>query len=87
MATLSSVQRKALPKSNFVFPGKAPGAGSYPIPNVSHAKSALSLGSRFAGPAGLKKIKAKVKKKFPSMRVAAMKQMQMSKPDKEFAHK
>lgn len=41
MARLSSGQRAAMPSSEFVFPGKAPGAGSYPIPDRNHAIAAL----------------------------------------------
>lgn len=45
MATLSSQQRAALPKSAFVFPDKAPGSGSYPIPDLAHARDALARSS------------------------------------------
>lgn len=40
-APLSTKQRKSVPKSDFVFPDKAPGPGSYPIPDRSHAANAL----------------------------------------------
>ena len=42
-------QRRALPKSDFAVPSKAPGPGSYPIPDKNHAKAAKSLGARFGG--------------------------------------
>lgn len=45
MAKLSSGQRAALPSSAFVFPAKAPGSGSYPIPDRAHAVDALSRAS------------------------------------------
>lgn len=43
MAKLSAAQRRALPRSEYVFPDKAPGPGSYPIPDHSHAVAALLL--------------------------------------------
>jgi hypothetical protein len=42
---LSTAARKALPSSAFVFPEKAPGSGSYPIPDRAHAVDALSRAS------------------------------------------
>jgi hypothetical protein len=42
-ARLSTQQRKNLDSSNFVFPDKAPGPGSCPIPDVEHARKALQL--------------------------------------------
>lgn len=39
--TLSTADRKALPKSSFVFPAKAPDSGSYPIHDRAHAGVAL----------------------------------------------
>ncbi len=44
-APLDTSQRKSLPKSAFVFPGKAPGPGSYPIHDRAHAANALSRSS------------------------------------------
>ena len=58
MAKLSMSQRKALPKSDFAVPSKAPGPGSYPMPDASHAKNAKARASQFAGP----KVKKKVDK-------------------------
>lgn len=43
MAKLSMAQRKALPKSSFAVPSKAPGPGSYPIPDKKHAAVAKGL--------------------------------------------
>ena len=42
-AKLSTQQRKSLDSSQFVFPDKAPGPGSCPIPDVGHAQKALQL--------------------------------------------
>lgn len=41
MARLSMGQRRALDPSDYVFPEKAPGPGSYPIPDRGHAEAAL----------------------------------------------
>jgi hypothetical protein len=59
MARLTAADRRALPTSDFAVPSKAPGPGSYPIPDASHAKAAASMSSRF----GSSKVKAAVKKK------------------------
>ncbi len=59
MAKLSMAQRKALPKSDFAVPSKAPGPGSYPIPDATHAKAAAGR----AGEYGTSAVKAAVKKK------------------------
>jgi hypothetical protein len=39
MAKLSYQQRKNLPGSSFVFPGKR----AYPIPDAAHARNALAI--------------------------------------------
>lgn len=41
MARLTAGQRRGLPGAAFVFPAKAPGPGSYPIPDRAHAIAAL----------------------------------------------
>jgi len=46
MAKLTAKQRKALPKSDFGIPSKAPGHGSYPINDKAHAKVAKSYASK-----------------------------------------
>lgn len=64
MAKLSTSQRKAIPKSSFAIPSKAPKSGSYPINDRSHAQNALarSSGKPVAG-----KVRAAVLKKYPSI--------------------
>ena len=52
---LDAAERRALPDSDFALPGKGKGpegkqAGSYPIPDESHARSALSLVSQHGTP-------------------------------------
>ena len=44
-AKLDAAARKRLPKASFVFPGKAPGSGSYPIHDRAHAANALARSS------------------------------------------
>ncbi len=63
MAKLSAEQRNALPAATFAGPDR-----SYPIPNASHARSALSLASQHAMPALKAKIRAKVHAKFPGIK-------------------
>lgn len=67
MAKLNTAARKDLSKSSFAVPSKAPGSGSYPIPDSSHAQNALA---RSAGKPIEGQVKAAVKKKFPSMGIA-----------------
>jgi hypothetical protein len=43
MAKLSMAQRRALPKSDFLVPSKAPGPGSYPVPDQGHKEAAVGL--------------------------------------------
>jgi hypothetical protein len=69
---LSMAQRKALPSSSFALPGKGKGpsgkgAGSYPIPDASHARNALSRVSQHGSSAQKAAVRAKVKAKFPGI--------------------
>ena len=54
MAVLSTAQRKKLPSKSFALPGKGEGphgkgAGSYPIPDASHARNALARVAQHGG--------------------------------------
>lgn len=52
MSRLTMQARRNLPKSAFAIPSKAPGSGSYPIPDAAHAKAAIGLAAmHHAGPA------------------------------------
>lgn len=66
MAKLTMAERKALPKSAFAVPSKAPGPGSYPMPDASHAANAKARASQFASPSIKKKVDAKANKKLPA---------------------
>lgn len=59
MAKLTSAQRAKLPKNEFGVPSKAPGSGSYPMPDKAHARVAKARAAEFASPAERKKIDAK----------------------------
>jgi hypothetical protein len=62
MAKLTSKQREDLPKSDFAGPGD-----SYPIPDKSHARNALSRVSQY-GTSDLKaRVRAAVHRKFPDI--------------------
>ena len=74
-ADLSAAERRALPNKDFALPGKGEGpkgkqAGSYPIPDEKHARSALSLVSQHGTPAEKATVRAKVRKKFPGIKVS-----------------
>lgn len=61
---LSAGQRKALPRSDFAVPSKAPGSGSYPMPDRSHAANAKARASQFGSPAVKAAVDRKAKAKF-----------------------
>jgi hypothetical protein len=72
MATLSNKKRQSLPKSSFALPGKGEGksgkgSGSYPIPDASHARNALSRVAQHGSSAEQATVRAKVKAKFPNI--------------------
>ena len=70
---LSADERRDLPDSDFALAGKGQGsegkqAGSYPIPDEAHARSALSLVAQHGTPEEKAKVRAAVKKKFPNIK-------------------
>ena len=70
--SLTAAQRRALPDSDFVFPGKGEGpegkqTGAYPINDKKRARAALSMAAAYASPEKEAKVKAAVKKKFPDI--------------------
>ena len=72
MARLSYKSRKAMPKSEFVFPAKKSaknpaGKGAYPIPDKAHARNAKARVSQFGTPAQKAAVDRAVAKKFPSI--------------------
>lgn len=63
-AALTRQQRKNLPGSQFVFPGKAPDSGSYPIPDREHGAKALG---RAKGKPEYGAVRRAVCEKFPDL--------------------
>lgn len=64
MSKLNAAARKAIPTSQFAVPSKAPGSGSYPIPDKAHAQNALA---RSSGKPVASQVKAKVNSRFPGL--------------------
>ena len=60
---LSTKQRKKLSKKEFALPGKR----KYPIPDKAHARNALARVAQHGTSAEQKKVKAAVKRRFPSL--------------------
>jgi len=74
MAVLSSKKRQSLPSKSFALPGKGEGpkgkgAGSYPIPDESHARNALARVSQHGTPSEKATVRAKVAAKYPGISV------------------
>jgi hypothetical protein len=72
MAVLTTAARKKLPSKSFALPGKGKGpsgkgAGSYPIPDKSHARNALSRVSQHGTSSEKATVRAKVHAKFPNI--------------------
>jgi hypothetical protein len=72
MARLTAGGRKKLPSASFALPGKGTGpqgkgSGSYPIPDASHARNALSRVAQHGSPAEKAAVRAKVRSKFPGI--------------------
>jgi hypothetical protein len=63
MAKLSGAARKALPTKSFAEPDKR----KYPIENEAHARNALARVAQSGTPTEKAKVKAAVKKKYPSI--------------------
>lgn len=61
---LTAKARKAIPKSQFAVPSKAPASGSYPIENPSHARNALA---RSSGKPVAAQVRRAVARRYPGM--------------------
>ena len=69
---LNAAERRALPDKEFALPGKGKGpegkqAGSYPIPDKTHARMALAMVAKHGTVAKKAKVRAAVAKKFPGI--------------------
>ena len=74
---LNAAERRALPDKDFALPGKGKGpqgkqAGSYPIPDKSHARMALAMVAKHGTPEKKAKVRAAVAKKFPDIQQEAI---------------
>jgi hypothetical protein len=75
MAELTTKQRNDLPDSDFVFPEER----KYPINDESHARNALARVSQHGTPGEKKKVRAAVRKRYPSIEVSGLSDDQKSK--------
>jgi hypothetical protein len=60
---LSTKDRQKLSKKSFALPGKR----KYPIPDKAHARNALARVAQHGTPAEQRKVRAAVKRRFPSI--------------------
>ncbi len=67
MAKLSSKDRKKVAKKDFGVPSKAPGSGSYPMPDRSHASNALARVSQHGSSKEKAQVRAKACSKYPDL--------------------
>lgn len=59
MAKLDAAERRALPLGSFAGPDR-----SYPINDANHARTALSMVSKYGSPSVKAEVRAKVKKRY-----------------------
>ena len=62
--TLTAKDKEEAADESFALPGKR----KYPIPDKAHARNALARVAQNGTPAEQKKVKAAVKKRYPSIR-------------------
>jgi len=68
---LNAKRRNALPANDFAGPDR-----SYPVNDKAHARNALARAAQHASPELQAKIKAKVRRKFPSIAIEGEKPRQ-----------
>lgn len=66
MGKITSKGRKRMKLSTFALPKER----KYPIPDAAHARNALSRVSQHGSPSEVKRVKAAVHKKFPSIKIS-----------------
>ena len=69
MAELDAAARKRLPRSDFAIPEKAPGPGSYPIPDEAHARDALARVAANGSPEEQARVRRAVHERFPDIEI------------------
>lgn len=67
MGKLTAAQRKRVKKSRFGIPSKAPGSGSYPMPDRSHAANALARVSQHGTASEKSQVRAKACRLYPDL--------------------
>jgi hypothetical protein len=72
MAKLSYGERQSMPKSEFALPGKGSGpkgkgGGSYPVPDLAHARNALARVAQHGSPTEQATVRRKVHERFPTI--------------------
>ena len=63
MAKLTTRGRKQIKAENFALPGRR-----YPLTDISHARNALARVAQHGTPEEKRKVRAKVYKKYPSLK-------------------
>lgn len=66
MGKITAKGRKRMKSSTFALPKER----KYPIPDTAHARNALSRVSQHGSPSEVKRVKAAVHKKFPSIKIS-----------------
>ena len=69
MGELDTAARKRLPRSDFAIPEKAPGPGSYPIPDEEHGRAALRLVAADGSPEEQSRVRRAVHERFPDIEI------------------
>ena len=64
MAKLTAASRRAIPKGKFGVPSKAPGSGSYPMNDRSHA---INAEARASGKPVEAQVRAKAQRLYPGL--------------------
>ena len=57
-----------MPRSQFAIPSKAPGSGSYPINDRSHARNALARVAQHGSPSQKARVRAAVRRRYPGIK-------------------
>ena len=71
MGVLSARARKHIKKSKFGIPSKAPGSGSYPMPDIAHARNALARVAQHGTPSEIARVRAKAYRLYPRLKKRA----------------
>lgn len=66
MGKITAKRRKRMKSSTFALPKER----KFPIPDAAHARNALSRVSQYGSPSEVKRVKAAVHKKFPSIKIS-----------------